>query len=174
MRQDRFGQPSASPSLSRDVRCSQPLHWVVYSCILPCRAPLVDRWTIELGVVDAGGAGPIWSQSDGAGSASEILVKHLFLVSLVLTSLVLVVLALLLALVLQIEEEIVFDLPSSSPAKPATSNSTLADEPPSLANNNSASHALPSEASRDHRTKEEIDAILPWVFFFPFDIAIAF
>jgi hypothetical protein len=24
-------------------------------------------------------------------------------------------------------------------------------------------HALPTEASRDHRTKEEIDSVLPWV-----------
>ena len=29
-----------------------------------------------------------------------------------------------------------------------------------------ASHALPMEASRDHRTKEEKDAILPWVRWF--------
>ena len=30
-------------------------------------------------------------------------------------------------------------------------------------NNNSELHALPTEASRDHRTEEEIDAVLPWV-----------
>lgn len=30
-------------------------------------------------------------------------------------------------------------------------------------NNDAASHALPTEASRDHRTEEEIDAVLPWV-----------
>jgi hypothetical protein len=30
-------------------------------------------------------------------------------------------------------------------------------------NNDTALHALPTEASRDHRTKEEIDAVLPWV-----------
>jgi hypothetical protein len=36
-----------------------------------------------------------------------------------------------------------------------------------LPNNNTASHTLSStEASRDHRTKEEIDAILPWVRWF--------
>jgi hypothetical protein len=29
--------------------------------------------------------------------------------------------------------------------------------------NEAASHALPTEASRDHRTEEEIDAVLPWV-----------
>lgn len=30
-------------------------------------------------------------------------------------------------------------------------------------NNEAASHALPTEASRDHRTEEEIDAVIPWV-----------
>lgn len=30
-------------------------------------------------------------------------------------------------------------------------------------NNEAALHELPTEASRDHRTKEEIDAVLPWV-----------
>jgi hypothetical protein len=29
--------------------------------------------------------------------------------------------------------------------------------------NDAAPHALPTEASRDHRTEEEIDAVLPWV-----------
>jgi hypothetical protein len=29
--------------------------------------------------------------------------------------------------------------------------------------NETVPHALPTEASRDHRTKEEIDAVLPWV-----------
>jgi hypothetical protein len=32
-----------------------------------------------------------------------------------------------------------------------------------IPNNNSVLHALPTEASRDHRTQEEIDAVLPWV-----------
>ena len=35
-------------------------------------------------------------------------------------------------------------------------------------NSDMASHALPTEASRDHRTKEEIDAVLPWVRWFEF------
>jgi hypothetical protein len=30
-------------------------------------------------------------------------------------------------------------------------------------NDDTVSHALPTEASRDHRTEEEIDAVLPWV-----------
>jgi hypothetical protein len=30
-------------------------------------------------------------------------------------------------------------------------------------NNDATLHALPTEASRDHRTEEEIDAVLPWV-----------
>ena len=34
--------------------------------------------------------------------------------------------------------------------------------------NDTALHALPTEASRDHRTEEEIDAILPWVCWFDF------
>lgn len=33
----------------------------------------------------------------------------------------------------------------------------------SVPNNDAAPHALPTEASRDHRTEEEIDAVLPWV-----------
>ena len=33
----------------------------------------------------------------------------------------------------------------------------------SVPNNDAVSHALPTEASRDHRTEEEIDAVLPWV-----------
>ena len=60
---------------------------------------------------------------DGAGSASETLVKYL-----ALTTLVLVALALVLALVLPIDEEN-FML-SSSPAKPAPFNNTPADELP--------------------------------------------
>ena len=36
----------------------------------------------------------------------------------------------------------------------------------SVPNNNVAPHALPTEASRDHRTEEEIDAVLPWVSWF--------
>jgi hypothetical protein len=30
-------------------------------------------------------------------------------------------------------------------------------------NNEAVPHALPTEVSRDHRTVEEIDAVLPWV-----------
>jgi hypothetical protein len=74
--------------------------------------------TIELGAVDAGGAGPIWSRS---GSASETLVVA------AAASLVLIALALLLALVLPIEEEEL--MPSSSPAKP-TPSTTPAEELP--------------------------------------------
>jgi hypothetical protein len=77
---------------------------------------------IELGVVDAGGCGPIWPQSDGVASANETLVKYL-----VVTTLVLIALALLLPLVLPAEEEEeahMPKLPSSSPGKPTHSNKT--------------------------------------------------
>jgi hypothetical protein len=34
-----------------------------------------------------------------------------------------------------------------------------------IANNDAVLHALPTEASIDHRTEEEVDAVLPWVRF---------
>ena len=37
-------------------------------------------------------------------------------------------------------------------------------------NKDAVPHALPTEASKDRRTEEEIDAVLPWVRFWPFDI----
>jgi hypothetical protein len=40
-------------------------------------------------------------------------------------------------------------------------------------NDDATSHALPTEASRDHRTDEEIDAVLPWVCW-AFNITVVF
>ena len=44
----------------------------------------------------------------------------------------------------------------------------------SIPTENVVQHALPTEASRDRRTEEEIAAILPWVRFRPFEIGFAF
>jgi hypothetical protein len=44
----------------------------------------------------------------------------------------------------------------------------------SVPNEDAVPHALPTEASKDRRTEEEIDAVLPWVRFRPFDIWFAF
>ena len=86
---------------------------------------------IELGAVDAGGAGPFWSQLDGgADSASETFAKYLVLLIFVI---VVFALALFLALALPIdEEELMPELASSSPAKPTPSNNfnTPEDELP--------------------------------------------
>jgi hypothetical protein len=89
---------------------------------LPCSSPITDRWTIKLGDADSD-TGPIWPQSDGADSASSET-----LVAAVATLALIFALALLLPLVLSIE-----DMPSSSPAKPTPSNKTAetpADELP--------------------------------------------
>jgi hypothetical protein len=64
---------------------------------------MIDRWTIELGNIDAGGGGPIWPQSDGGDSARELV-----------TTFILVSLALLLFLVLPIEVQM-----PKSPSKTA-------------------------------------------------------
>lgn len=62
------------------------------------RRSIIDRWPIELG---DGGSGPIWPKSDGEDASLVVL-----------TAFVLVALALLLSLVLAIEEE--GDMPTAS------------------------------------------------------------
>ena len=114
------------------LHSSQPPYWLLYSlthsCFspLPCR-PSVINWcpSIELGV-RAGGVSPIWFQLVSADSASETVVTGKYLV---FTMLVLTALALLLALVLPIEEELMSELPSSSPENPIPSNSNKTSEP---------------------------------------------
>jgi hypothetical protein len=99
------------------------IHSQLFSA-LQCRSPVIDWWTIELGVVDAGGRDLIWPQSDGAASANETFFKYL-----VITTLVLIALALLLLLVLPAKEEEEVQmpkLPTSSPGKPTHSNKTAA------------------------------------------------
>lgn len=94
---------------------------------LQCRSPIIDWWTIELSIVDAGGHSPIWPQSDGATSASETLVRYL-----IVTTLILITLTLLLPLVLpakeeEEEEEVQMPkLPILSPGKLMPSNKTVA------------------------------------------------
>lgn len=98
--------------------------WLVYSLICPflallCSSPVTDWWTIELGDAGAGMDGPIWPQSGGADSASDTF-KFI-----VVTTLVLLAVALLLSFIFPIEEEVhIFKLPSSTPAKPTPSNKT--------------------------------------------------
>lgn len=57
---------------------------------------MIDRWTIELGDIDAGGGDPIWPQSDAAR-------EPLFRV--VVATFILISLALLVSLALPINED---------------------------------------------------------------------
>ena len=76
------------------------------SSLLLSSSRIIDRWTIELGDINAGGS-PIWPQSDGA--RGPFVVVATFVVAL----------ALLLSVFLSVEEELKMPKSGKSPPKTA-------------------------------------------------------
>jgi hypothetical protein len=118
---DRPSLPSPNYTFSLTSALCSRTPSLVYSLTspfpaLPSSSPIVDRWTIDLGDVDAGGGGPIWPLSGGTDPPYTFVF---------VTSLVLLAAALLLSFVIPI------DMPSSAPAKPTPKTAeTPAEELP--------------------------------------------